>query len=309
VSTGTCPLQRGNCATFHIGCITFDGVPAPGTYSMRVIHTPPANTSNPQGYAPCQGGSACQSEVATITVSAGGSVQATVTSVYPDGFTLTTPSGGSFAGTAADPIVFHLFGLGSGSCDSDGDADDHLTGSPSSHCGYPEGQEAGACQPFPWSCAFAAGGTTTTTTSSTSTSSGGVTSTSTSSGGTSTGSSTSTSTSSTSNPSTGGPADCGSKETITWPFHATGSDSRSKHVHTIVAGGLSATLSGSGTTDLSLTIVDANGQILVSRTGHGGSITVSVASVPARSSIRVNETISFADTSSKSNYTLAVTHC
>jgi hypothetical protein len=55
--------------------------------------------------------------------------------------------------------------------------------------------------------------------------------------------------------------------------------------------------------------VDANGQILVSRTGHGGSITVSVASVPARSSIRVNETISFADTSSKSNYTLAVTHC
>ena len=35
---------------------------------------------------------------------------------------------------AVDPIVFHNFQLGNGSCDGDSDADDHLTGSPSVHC-------------------------------------------------------------------------------------------------------------------------------------------------------------------------------
>jgi len=63
-----------------------------------------------------------------------------------------------YAGTKSDPIVVHDFGLAAPSsnpalrCDGDGDADDHLTGTPSSHCAYPEGQESSACTPYPWSC-------------------------------------------------------------------------------------------------------------------------------------------------------------
>ena len=57
-----------------------------------------------------------------------------------------------------DPILVHNFGLaapgssGASQCEGDGDADDHLTGTPRSHCAYPEGQEAAACKPYPWSC-------------------------------------------------------------------------------------------------------------------------------------------------------------
>jgi hypothetical protein len=149
-----CPLEQGNCSTSSTtGCIQFTDVP-PGTYRIVQRRTPPANATNPGGYAPCEGGSACRSEVVDVTVAPGGQVSATVTNVYPDGLTVTWPqSGRSYAGTAADPIVVHDFGLGSGSCDGDGDADDHLTGSPSSHCGYPEAEESSVpCQPFPWSC-------------------------------------------------------------------------------------------------------------------------------------------------------------
>jgi hypothetical protein len=142
-----CPLEQGNCTSATRGCVSF-ATPAPGTYTIYETGEPPANATNPQGYAPCEGGSACQSETASLTVGSGGGVQAVVTSVYPDGYTTKN----SFSGTASNPIVFHDFGLGTGSCDGDNDADDHLTGTPSSHCAYPESKEATACQPYPWSC-------------------------------------------------------------------------------------------------------------------------------------------------------------
>jgi hypothetical protein len=157
-----CPLQQGSCGAAGKGCASF-AAPGPGTYTIRQTVTPPGNATNPEGYAPCEGGSACRSEEATLTVGSGGSVSAIVTAVYPDGTTVTWPSTGSYAGTASDPIVFHDFGLAApgsahnSQCDGDADADDHLTGTPSSHCAYPEGQETSACQPYPWSCALGSG--------------------------------------------------------------------------------------------------------------------------------------------------------
>ena len=160
-----CPLQQGNCSAGGKGCVSF-AVPAAGTYTIRTTVTPPPNVTNPEGYAPCEGGSACRSEVADLTVSPGGGVSATVTGVYPDGSSVTWPSTGRYTGSASDPIVFHDFGLAApgqahnAQCDGDGDADDHLTGTPSGHCAFPEGQEASACQPFPWSCGLGPGGFT-----------------------------------------------------------------------------------------------------------------------------------------------------
>jgi hypothetical protein len=151
--TSGCPLQQGDCASISYGCVQFTNVP-PGVYKIIQRTTPPANATNPEGYAPCEGGSACQSEVADVTVAPNGSVTGTVTAVYPDGTVKTWPdNGGPYSGATDDPLVIHDFGLGPGSCDGDGDADDHLTGSPSSHCGFPEAQEGTvACQPYPWSC-------------------------------------------------------------------------------------------------------------------------------------------------------------
>lgn len=148
-----CPLQQGDCVSMSYGCVQFSNVP-PGVYKIIQRTTPPANPTNPEGYAPCEGGSACQSEVADVTVAPNGSVTGTVTAVYPDGTVKTWPdNGGPYSGATDDPVVIHDFGLGSGSCDGDGDADDHLTGTPSSHCGFPEAQEGTvACQPYPWSC-------------------------------------------------------------------------------------------------------------------------------------------------------------
>jgi hypothetical protein len=157
-----CPLQQGNCTGAAHGCVSFTA-PAPGTYTIRTTVTPPPNATNPEGYAPCEGGSACRSEEATLIVGSGGSVSATVAAVYPDGSTVTWPSTGSYSGSASNPIVFHDFGLAApgsahnAQCDGDGDADDHLTGSPSGHCAYPEAQETSACQPFPWSCTLSGG--------------------------------------------------------------------------------------------------------------------------------------------------------
>jgi hypothetical protein len=151
--TSGCPLQQGDCATMSDGCVQFSNVP-PGVYRIIQRTTPPPNATNPEGYAPCEGGSACQSEVGDVTVSPTGQVTGTVTAVYPDASTKTWPdNGGPYSGAADDPLVIHDFGLGSGSCDGDGDADDHLTGTPSSHCGYPEAEEgAMPCSPYPWSC-------------------------------------------------------------------------------------------------------------------------------------------------------------
>ena len=151
--TSGCPLQQGDCVSMTDGCVQFSNVP-PGVYKIIQRTTPPANPTNPEGYAPCEGGSACQSEVGDVTVSPSGAVSGTVTGVYPDGTVKTWPdNGGPYSGAADDPLVIHDFGLGSGSCDGDGDADDHLTGTPSSHCGYPEAEEqATPCTPYPWSC-------------------------------------------------------------------------------------------------------------------------------------------------------------
>jgi hypothetical protein len=147
---GGCPVPTGSCSAGP--CATFSGVPD-GTYRIVTTKTPPPSQNNPEGYAPCEGGSACRSQVADVSVS-GGSVSATVTNVYPDNSVTTF----SFSGSSGDPIVFHDFGLappgsGGAQCDGDSDADDHSTGSPSGKCGFsPESAEASACQPFPWSC-------------------------------------------------------------------------------------------------------------------------------------------------------------
>ncbi|HEY7416128.1 MAG TPA: hypothetical protein VH593_13120, partial [Ktedonobacteraceae bacterium] len=80
------------------------------------------------------GGSACRSENAAFTINSSGIVSGMTTNIFPDGKSTTYPSSGQARGTQSDPIVFHNFMLGNGSCDGDHDADDHLTGSPSSHC-------------------------------------------------------------------------------------------------------------------------------------------------------------------------------
>jgi hypothetical protein len=176
-SAGGCPLQQGNCnlTLITVGCVSFDGL-APGTYQVHEIATPPGAGSNSAGYAPCTGGSACQSQTVNFTVASDGSVQGTVTNVSPDGQKVTYPQplahGGvsTYAGTKVDPLVTHNFGLappGSDSkapneCDADADSDDWLTGTPSSHCAFPEANEVAAyCGSdsfqlqFPWSCALA----------------------------------------------------------------------------------------------------------------------------------------------------------
>jgi len=150
-SSNTCPLQRGNCATVNYGCVQVTGLPLPDSLTIHEIATPPPTPGNPLGFAPCNGGSACRSESDAASVDGGGNVTASTTNVYPDGTSAVYPSSGTFAGTAADPIVFHNFGLGSGNCDGDSDADDQLTGGNSPHCAYPESSEASAFQPYPWS--------------------------------------------------------------------------------------------------------------------------------------------------------------
>ena len=178
-STSTCPLQQGDCSSISVGCTTFDGVPVPGTYRIHETRTPAPDTSNPEGYAACNGGSACRSQVVDVSVGSSGGVQAQVTNVYPDGVSATYPTAAQhggvshYAGTRGDPIVVHNFGLAppnpdpSLQCDGDGDADDHLTGSPSGHCNYPESQESSACAPYPWSCTLGLEGSGTSTSSST----------------------------------------------------------------------------------------------------------------------------------------------
>jgi hypothetical protein len=146
VSSGSCPLQRGNCQKVSTGCLSWIITPPSSgmvTYhivekstwdaSDKFYENPPGATSF-TGFVPCNGGSACRGESATFAVDASGTVSGTTTNIYPDNARAIYPSGGTFAGTQTDPIVFHNFQLGNGSCDGDNDADDHLTGSPSSHC-------------------------------------------------------------------------------------------------------------------------------------------------------------------------------
>jgi len=158
VGSGGCPVQRGDCSSATNGCVLVTGLPPNDSFQIRQTATPPPNSGNPLGYAPCNAGSACRSETADFSIDGSGNVAASTTNADPDGSVVTYPNGGTFAGTASDPIVFHDFGLGSGSCDGDSDADDHLTGTASSHCQYlPESAEASACQPYPWSCTLPGG--------------------------------------------------------------------------------------------------------------------------------------------------------
>ena len=144
-SLGTCPLQRGNCATVPTGCVHWTITPTTGTYKIKEHSTSvsafgmsflenPAWLTPSTGFVPCNGGSACKSESATFTISSTGVVTGTTTNIYPDGTTSKYPSSGTSSGKQTDPIVFHNFQLGTGSCDGDHDKDDFLTGSPSSHC-------------------------------------------------------------------------------------------------------------------------------------------------------------------------------
>jgi hypothetical protein len=145
-SNSPCPLPRGNCGV-NVGCILWD-VPIPmsgsATYTIvehsRFVATDglyenPPGTAPYTGFVPCNGGSACRHESAVLTIDNTGRVVARTTNQYPDGKFSYYPSvSTNSTATLNDPLVFHNFQLGNGSCDGDRDVDDHLTGSPSSHC-------------------------------------------------------------------------------------------------------------------------------------------------------------------------------
>ena len=312
VASGTCALQQGNCATFSTGCAQFTAVPYPGTYHIRQTVTPPGNASNPEGYAACNGGSACRSEVGTVIIDDSGAVKATVLNVYPDNTSVTYPIASRhsdityYAGTPADPIVTHNFGLappgyhGAPQCDGDSDADDHSTGSPSSHCRYlPESDEASACQPYPWSCTLA---TTSTTTSSTTSGGSSTTATSTVTTTSTTGGSTSTTTS-TSTASTGSACPTQTTETFTGSVGA--SSSTSDFVHPRGAGAFIATVTWSPPTAVGLIVYDSSLTVVGQTSGAAGTLRLAL-DLPVDSSykVKVKNTGSL-----PTGFTLSVTHC
>src|SRR5258706_6695726 len=132
VGSGNCPLQRGNCSTVPTGCVSWI-ISVPSSTTTYTIK----ETFTPSNYVPCTGGSVCPAgpDVIKLTITSSGRVSATVKNTYPDRTTVTWPTSGSlYTATQTDPIVVHNFRLGTGSCDGDNDADDRLTGSPSSHC-------------------------------------------------------------------------------------------------------------------------------------------------------------------------------
>jgi hypothetical protein len=133
VGSGSCPVQRGNCQTVPVGCVSWDvPIPASGSATYTITEKSP-----PPNFIPCTGGSVCTggSEVVTLKINSRGAFSATVRNVYPDGTVVVWPTTGAlYTGTQSDPAVVHNFQLGTGSCDGDGDDDDRLTGSPSSHC-------------------------------------------------------------------------------------------------------------------------------------------------------------------------------
>jgi hypothetical protein len=190
IGGNTCVVQQGDCATTSKGCTVFAALPA-GDYRLKETWTPVKSNTNPDGYAPCNGGSACRWQTADITINNDGSILGLVTNIAPNGQVQQFPRDPAhtqyFAGTPSDPIVFHDFGLcKSGNCptggnptavppipgtpntcDGDADADDWITGTHSSTCGYlPEANEATACATpvqylqntawngagFPWQC-------------------------------------------------------------------------------------------------------------------------------------------------------------
>src|SRR5262249_39271755 len=123
VSSGTCPLQHGNCQKVPTGCLSWIITPpSAGTARYTILENPTFNTQdgfyeNPSSFVPCNGGSACGGalpppfERAAFTINSSGSVTAATTNILPDGKVATYPSSGLSAGTQQDPIVFHNFQL------------------------------------------------------------------------------------------------------------------------------------------------------------------------------------------------------
>jgi hypothetical protein len=145
-----CPENRGTCKNSFPGCTsTILNVPTTGTvqYTITVNQLPPGQGDN-VSYAPCEGGPACHNdasghpvkEVAYVTVDANSKVQAWVQNTEPDGHQDRWPDTGFFAADQTHPVMFHFFGVsatahGKFTCDNDGDADDHMTGTSKwSHC-------------------------------------------------------------------------------------------------------------------------------------------------------------------------------
>ncbi len=134
VGSGSCPVQRGNCQRVPVGCVSWNiPIPASGSETYAITET-----LAPPNFIPCTGGSVCTgdpAEVVTLKIDSRGAFSATVRNVYPDGYIKVWPTTGApYTGTQTNPAVVHDFQLGTGSCDGDGDDDDRLTGSPSSHC-------------------------------------------------------------------------------------------------------------------------------------------------------------------------------
>jgi hypothetical protein len=317
VASGTCALQQGNCATFTTGCAQFLAVPYPGTYTFLETVTPPGNASNPEGYAPCNGGSACRSQKGTVTIDAAGVVKATVLNVYPDNTSVTYPIASrhsgrtSYAGTPADPIVTHNFGLappgylGASQCDGDSDADDHSTGTPSSHCQYlPESSEASACQPYPWSCVSTTTSTTTSSTTSSGSTTTGSTTTTASSSTTSSASSTRTSTATTTSTTSTGSA-CATRTTQTFTGSAGATTSTSQFVHPAAAGPFAATVTWTPLTAVDLIVYNGALTVVGQTSGSSGSLSLPLT-LPMDSSYKVKVKNNGAQSIS---FTLSVTHC
>jgi len=135
--TSGCPIQGGNCVSVPTGCVSFSlTAPASGTATFTVKETAAA-----AGYFPCNGGSACQQAVMTVTIDSSGHVRATLANTDPDGFVQQLPShdpnnGGQafWSGTQTDPGLFFNEKRGTTSCDGDNDADDHNGAGPGGHC-------------------------------------------------------------------------------------------------------------------------------------------------------------------------------
>jgi hypothetical protein len=128
---GQCPIRHGSCMQSTTGCISIVlNVPASGTASYTiapqaiagkqyvtgiVILTPKHDLgqgaySRNYSYVWCEGGSDCPRgpEIATVNISANGSVTATTQNINPDGYK--DAPWGPFTGTQEDPILFHFFG-------------------------------------------------------------------------------------------------------------------------------------------------------------------------------------------------------
>lgn len=316
IASGTCPYEQGNCSSTTLGCVELTDLP-PGSYRIHEITTPPADSSNPEGYAACNGGSACRRQEVDLTVSSSGTASATVTNVYPNGYVATYPIASAhagrstYAGTTKDPIVVHNFGLappgfsGAAQCDGDSDADDHSTGSPSSRCQYPENEEATACRPFPWSCTLVlwppvTSTTTTTTTSSTSTGSSTTTNTTTSTTDTTTTDSTTTDSTTTTAATTTGCALTGTKS-----GSLNDGSTSSLSFMTVAAGAVSAEVGWTPSGTVRLQLIDSSGTVVGQVTVTGTSLQLASASLaPGTYKLSVKN-----EGSRTVTYTLSYTHC